>query len=283
VPAGAALALVGNVDTADYQQSRRVTITGADAYPHKVLYRYILLALADGDEAQAAKWLFPWLHLATDREARLASYDPRLGDLLQRGPLRSAYAKRVAAIYNLADRENGKPYLDSLWHEDQLPRTLNKYLENMFFYVDALDSAATFWSVNLPELTWPAVARRDSLHGIVVVDWLKENSWPKSSEVGETAAKTVPLLLLHAGDTTAMATYLPQFYARCRNGEADWNYYAILFDRHRVVRGLPQRYGTQYQRNPTTGKNELLPVEDWAEMNRLRQQFGAGLILGGVE
>jgi hypothetical protein len=279
VPAGAELAL-GNVDqTADFQEDRRVTITGADSYPQTALYRYILEAVRDGHLIKASKWLHTWLFMATDRQVMLAQYDPRLNNLLNKRPLSTVYSKRKSRIYGPIDRKNGKAFLDSIWHEDQLPRTLGKYLENLFSYVEALDSSTRFWRVNYTELTLPGISSRDSIHSIMIKEWLEANGWPLESEVGALAAKAVPLALIHGGDTATIAKFLPVIYARCRNGEADWEHYTLLFDRNQVTRQLPQRYGTQYKRNPITGEQDLLPVEDWAEMNRLRQQIGASPIL----
>ncbi|MEM6771862.1 MAG: OmpA family protein, partial [Bacteroidota bacterium] len=277
VPSGDQVAREGS-GISDLQLDRRVTILGADAYRERVLYRYVLEAIRDGHRMQAIKWLYVWLFLAPDREVLLAEYDPRLRGLLQHPALRGPFKDRRAKVYTTLDHKNGKPFLDSLWHEDQLTRTLNKYIENIFYYVPSLDSTATYWRVNFPTLSQEAYRQRDDTLATLAMRWLDKYGWPKISAVGKRAAKAIPLALIHSGDTTAITTYLPTFYARCREGEGEWGYYALLFDRNQIVRGLPQRYGTQFRRDPITGKKERFPVEDWAEMNRLRWEMGLGKV-----
>jgi len=91
--------------------------------------------------------------------------------------------------------------------------------------------------------------------------WIKRHDWPKRTVVGLRAAKAAPLVLLHSGDTTAMQRYLPLAKASCRKGEGEWGYFAMLFDRLQVIKGLPQRYGTQYRQNEA-GERVLCPEED---------------------
>lgn len=275
VPSGDRLARE-NSGVDDLQIDRRVTVVGSASYPQRVLYRHILEALRDGQRMQTIKWLYTWLVLAPDREILLAEYDPRLGDLLRHPVLRGPFIMRKAKVYTPTDYHHGKPFLDSLWHEDQLTRTLPKYLENIFYYVPALDSTQTYWRVSFPSLSEEEYLRRDVSLAALATRWLERHGWPKTSEVGTKAARAIPLTLIHSDDTTTIATYLPEFYARCRKGEGDWKYYALLFDRYRIATGQPQRYGTQFRRNPVTGKRERLPVEDWAEMNRLRREMGVG-------
>lgn len=256
------------------QRDRRVDITGVASYPQRVLYRYIVRSVRNGQIGKATKWFYSWLFLASDREVLLVKYDPRLNSLLENPMIRTQYDARKTKMYTLVDRDNGKPFLDSLWHEDQLTRTLGRYIENIFYYVPSLDSSANYWRVTYPKLTPAEYRQRDSVHSVLAIKWLDRYGWPKVSVVGKRAAKAIPLALIHSEDSIAMDRYLPEFYAHCRKGEAEWQYYAFLFDRNRVIRELPQRYGTQYRFDPITLNQEIFPVENWDKMNQLRREIG---------
>jgi len=272
IPAGADSLTDGVGGEDNLQLARRVTITESEAWPQDVLYRHLLLAINAGNFTDARRWFPAWLRLATDRQVGFAGYDPRLESLLRQAGMKRLFRSRAKEIYTPADRESGRVLLDSLWYEDQLPCTLGRYLENLFYYVEAIDTAANFWRVDLPSFTAAELQGRDSSHAVRVTDWLANNDWPTISEVGARAAKAVPLVLIHGGDTAAVRQYLPAFERRCRAGEGEWRYYAMLYDRNRVRRGLPQTFGTQFR------EGERLPVADWAEMNRLRRAYGLPVI-----
>ena len=59
----------------------------------------------------------------------------------------------------------------------------------------------------------------------------------------------------------------------CLQGEAEWQHYAMLYDRLQVIRGLPQRYGTQYK-PLKNGDFELFPMEDPDKVYQWRKEIG---------
>ena len=72
-----------------------------------------------------------------------------------------------------------------------------------------------------------------------------------------------------------LAFYLPQLKQRCLEGEAEWLWYATMYDRLQVLKGLPQRYGTQYRRvEGTEEEYELFPLEDAAMVDKWRDELG---------
>ena len=103
---------------------------------------------------------------------------------------------------------------------------------------------------------------------------LKEKGWPKKSQVGQEAAGAAFFVLQHS-DATAQEKYLPVFEKSCRANEGNWNQYALLFDRMRMNKNLPQRYGTHYNLdNRATGETLLYPLEDDTKVDEWRKEIG---------
>ncbi|OAV45949.1 OmpA family protein [Lewinella sp. 4G2] len=242
-PVGTARAIDAAVDGA---RNRRVEISHLGGDQAALLYRHLLEAVRREDTPTAGALLRIWLAIAPEEQVALAPYDPRLRPVLKIIPNRKRLEARINDRYSRIDRENGTWLLDSLWREDQLPRTLGRYLENMAYYDREMDADDPFWDVSYPELTEAIISARDTRHALLAQDWLAANGWPRASVVGETAARAIPLALIHGGDADALDQALPRFKAACHRGEADWAYYALLYDRAQQLRGLPQRYGTQY-------------------------------------
>ncbi len=259
------------------RQNRRVEISFLPGNPAALLYRHLLLSIKAGRLEQGRAWLLVWQRMATRHEVGLVTYDPRLRQLLDRQEVRSGLNARLAEMYPPGLRRSGGAFLDSLWREDQLYRTLGRYVENLPYFRYPADTSDRFWVVDFPALTPEEETTRNQRHLAVLEQWLMANEWPQQTQVGEKAAHAVPLILLHSGDTSRMAYYLPVLYRRCRAGEADWYDYALLFDRNKVLRGLPQRYGTQ-SRIQKDGSSELCPLEDPDNLGRRRRKLGLGAL-----
>jgi len=103
---------------------------------------------------------------------------------------------------------------------------------------------------------------------------LKEKGWPKRSKVGPEAAGAAFFVLQHS-NASAQEKYLPMFEKCCRENEADYQQYALMLDRMRMNRNLPQRYGTHYNLdNRATNERILYPLEDEAKVNEWRKEIG---------
>lgn len=103
---------------------------------------------------------------------------------------------------------------------------------------------------------------------------LSEKGWPKRSQVGPEASSAAFFILQHS-NAAAQEKYLPMFAACCRENEADWQQYALMFDRMRMNKNLPQRYGTHSRMdNRDTGRAILYPLEDEARVDEFRREIG---------
>lgn len=272
LPMGADRAVATNDEERGRQKNRRVEILQLSGEPVTLIYRKLIDAIWAGDLQTAAKRLFIWSNVAKPEELLLAQKDPRLKVLLSDKTARRLFEERIAAVYPRLAKPNGARQLDSLWAEDQAPRTLNKWLENLRYYYPDLDDPDSLWYVApLVSLQEANEKNMDNLRALEV--WIEQYGWPQRTVVGNRAAKAAPLVLLHSGDTTAMQRYLPLAEAACRQGEGDWGYYALLYDRLCVTRELPQRFGTQYRKN-SAGEMELCPEEN-PEMTKIwRRELG---------
>ena len=103
---------------------------------------------------------------------------------------------------------------------------------------------------------------------------LQEKGWPKRSQLGPEAAGAAFFILQHS-NASAQEKYLPMVEKCCRENEADWLQYALMFDRMRMNRNLPQRYGTHYKLdNRATNDRILYPLEDESKVDEWRKEIG---------
>jgi tetratricopeptide (TPR) repeat protein len=103
---------------------------------------------------------------------------------------------------------------------------------------------------------------------------LQEKGWPKRSQVGPEAAGAAFFVLQHS-DASAQEKYLPMFEKCCRENEANWQQYALMFDRMRMNMNLPQKYGTHSNLdNRATGESLLYPLEDETKVDEWRKEIG---------
>lgn len=251
------------------QQNRRVEIRQATFELASAIYRAALEYAFAGDMLATAKTLDKWLNVVGDSRKLLMLHDPRFS-LLHGSPQWLRLEQKALKSYGV----NRLGYaLDSLWAEDQKHRTLQYYIENLSAYVDEVDKDDLRWVVNFPNLPDTAQAQRDEAHYQALQGIIAAHGWPRASEVGERPAKAAFLIVQHQSDTSALASALPLLRARCLEGEAEWIYYAAMYDRLQAMRDLPQRYGTQY-RMAADGGQELYPLENRYKVNEWREELG---------
>lgn len=103
---------------------------------------------------------------------------------------------------------------------------------------------------------------------------LSQKGWPSRSEVGPEAAGAAFFVLQHS-NADAQQKYISMFEKCCREKEASWQQYALMFDRMRMNQNKPQRYGTHTFLDPKAGSpNELYPLEDEAKVEEWRREIG---------
>jgi hypothetical protein len=114
----------------------------------------------------------------------------------------------------------------------------------------------------------------DSVNQVYVRRLLATTGWPARSQVGDTAASTVYLVVQHAG-RAAIAQHLPALRQRVRQSEAQATNAATMEDRLRMFSGKKQRYGTQTANwVRKDGTRVVWPVQRPAHVNRYRRQVG---------
>lgn len=272
LPWGDSRSIASNDNEAGRQQNRRVEILQLHGEAASLVYRKLIDAIEAGDRPAAIKRLLIWTNIARESKLLLARNDPRLNPLLTDPAVLRLFNERMDKVYPELAKPNGARQLDSLWACDQAPRTLHKWIENLRYYYPDLDDQDSLWHIG-PLVPWEQAEAHDRNNLKALEAWIKRHGWPKRTVVGLRAAKAAPLVLLHCGDTSVMERYLPQAKAACRAGEGEWGYYAMLYDRLQTMRGLPQRYGTQYRRN-AAGERELYPEEDPEMTKTWRREIG---------
>lgn len=116
--------------------------------------------------------------------------------------------------------------------------------------------------------------RGDSLNQVYVRRLLATSGWPARSQVGDTAAGTVFLVVQHSSRAW-MTQYLPALRKLVRHGEAWATDAAMMEDRLRMLSGKKQRYGTQTANwVRLDGTRVMWPIQRPARVNRYRQQLG---------
>ncbi|MGB3546832.1 MAG: OmpA family protein [Saprospiraceae bacterium] len=270
-PAGADRPRDSNDNEEGRKQNRRVEINFVNMEPETLVYRRLLEAVWAKEQGEAIKLFSLWLSLVPEKNIHLARYDPRLRGFTEQPPVRKIYDNRLDDLYRKIG--GGRRTLDSLFAADQQYRTLGRYIENFGVYHFPLDSGQVKWDVVYEELSPEMIAERDERHLPVMCKWLDKYGWPDEAAVGDRAAKTPALILIHAEDTTAMQQHLPLLYKSARAGKADWAYYAMLADRLSVVKKQPQRYGTQFNvlEDGTSARAELVNP---ALVNEWRREIG---------
>ncbi len=207
--------------------------------------------------------------MAPDRKKIWMLNDPRL-DLLKNDQRWKTIYKKAKDSYATFKKPDIAFQLDSLWAEDQKPRTLQYYIENLNSYYAQMDSMNKRWDVD-----FPVIYDKDKSNYTALIKIMDKHGWPKSSEVGERAAKAAFLIVDHHEDTVILAHFIPILKERCMEGEAEWIYYATIYDRLQVLLGKPQRYGTQYRVLDEKGEQlELFPLEDAKKVDAWREALG---------
>lgn len=115
----------------------------------------------------------------------------------------------------------------------------------------------------------------DVLNADVLRAYLHERGWPRISKQGPELDKAAWLLLLHAvHDQALQELALEQTRELVRQGDTHVENFARLQDRHLVLQGKPQIYGTQF--SCENGRWTLDPVDDLERARKRLEELGLG-------
>lgn len=133
--------------------------------------------------------------------------------------------------------------------------------------------------------TWSEVAAEqdalDNANLAAVLRLVDAHGWPRISEVGEEAALAAFLVVQHA-ELGVQERFWPVIRDLVAEGEAKGAWLALLTDRIRIRKGLPQVYGTQTRFDAQLGRSAPLPIEDPEHVNERRVAVGLKPLRGPV-
>ena len=134
---------------------------------------------------------------------------------------------------------------------------------------------------------WVRQHKIDRQNQLALAQIINVYGWPSQSLFGEKAALAAFLIVQHA-PLAFQEKYLPLLQRAAQNNEASKAWLAFLIDRIRLYHKEPQLYGSQLRPNSQTGKLELYPLEDAAEVDVRRAEMAlepltAYLVQFGVE
>jgi outer membrane protein OmpA-like peptidoglycan-associated protein len=265
---GSSNPLADNASASGRLQNRRTAIRTSDLTISQIFYRKGLDYVSEDSLQQAYFQFTRWLRMVPMAKRVEMLMDARLNKLK-----RSKYWKPLVTIvrdsYSAYFDSNNSFFLDSLYFEDQLFRTYSPY--QLCGYIPEIDT------VVLPELkiTEKKALQKDSLNRIAILKYLDQNPYPEISKVGRRQARALSYVILHQGDSILYKKYIPILKARCMEGEAEWDLFAMMTDKLHVVKKEPQEYGTQYTLTDDGG-HELYQVDDITQVNIRRKKIGMG-------
>lgn len=102
---------------------------------------------------------------------------------------------------------------------------------------------------------------------------INERGWPKFSEVKGSAAQTAFFIIQHS-ELKKQKVYIEKLQNACKQNEANWADYALMYDRIQIGEGKKQLYGSQLRFSKTSNKYELFPIEDEQNLNKRRKDIG---------
>lgn len=260
-------------------QNRRVEIQVTSLDRQSGLYRYCL-ELCDRKEFQLGKeMLLKWIATADEYKIIYLLFDHRFDSLLH-GRIGNKISSAIQSRYKTIYKSPHTFYLDSLRCEDQRYRTLELSVLNLSGYFKEYDK---FPFEKYAE-DWPTIDSLDRQNINALLLYLKENPFPVISEVGRRNARGAAYMLIHSGDTSLLEKYVQVVYANCMQGEAEWDTYAMIYDRNLMLKGKLQEYGTQYvYADKEKSRMVLAPVDNLALVNERRILIGLPVLFAELE
>lgn len=141
---------------------------------------------------------------------------------------------------------------------------------NLVYYSERVNGKFSPITIAIWELK-----KQISKDNIVKLDSLIEKyGWPLFSEYGNFAS--MAFLIIQHAELASQKRYLPIITDAYNQGEAYFNWVAMLTDRILLRENKPQIYGSQSIWNPHLGRYVLYEVEDPKNMNELRTKYKIG-------
>lgn len=166
---------------------------------------------------------------------------------------------------NKTSRLKDLAYAKTLWHLGAIDQAYYKDIE--------IAEKKTGKTSTVVLALWELKRRLNEENQQRLEKLIQDKGWPKISAVGAGPARTAFLIVQHA-DLARQQKYLPVIESLCKIGEAQWEQYALMYDRIQTDLGKPQRYGSQVFFNAQTQQYELFPLENKAQVEALRKKLG---------
>ena len=261
-----------NATEAGKKINRRVTIQNSEITAIQALYRKGLQYVAENKIPEAARTFKAWIALAPMDLKMSLLHDGRLDPLRKLGVWAYLTAE-VRKAYNVYTQAGNAFFLDSMYYVDQRYRTYSPYY--LTWFISGLDT----FSMKYLDRDWNYIEARDSVNFLTIKKYLAKNGFPKISQVGRRQAKTVPYILLHNLDSALLETYLPVIKENCLTGDAEWDIYATMFDKLKLIKDQPQYYGTQYVYvDPEQTQLTYYKLDSLDAVNARRRSIGMSMI-----
>lgn len=120
---------------------------------------------------------------------------------------------------------------------------------------------------------WDEIAKVDSLHMLVVEEFIEKYGWLGPSEVGKQANLCLFMVVQHA-PLNKQIEFLPILKKAVDENKAKGSQFALLTDRVLMRQGKKQRYGSQIKTDSLTGNLYVYPIEDLPGLAERREQMG---------
>lgn len=256
-------------------QNRRTTITVTSLSKTMGLYRQCLELTAKGKNNEAIRILNKWISITEYYEIIFVLFDYRLQPLKNTPGWNQQVYGEIKNKYRRHYKSIDAFYLDSLRCEDQRYRTLERSILALSGYFKDFE---TFdfkqYNVEVNELI-----KIDSQNINALTSYLNSHDFPKISEIGRRNVEGLIFMLIHAGDTNQIKTYLPLIEKRCLEGEAEWMPWAMMHDKLKQLQNRPQEYGMQSVFiNPEKTQLQLYQLDNLDAVNARRRSIGLPMI-----
>ena len=189
-------------------------------------------------------------------------FEPFLGTILQ---------KQIENRWNLKAAEDGLNLklikkLDEVRETDQAQRRLMREFSEKYG-----------WQSPQMDSLWGLQSQSDSINTAYISRLIDGMGYPGKSVVGSGHASTAFLVIQHA-DIDVQVKYIDIIKKAADEGEVRWSSVALLVDRVNLRQGKPQIYGSQIGRDPETGENYVMELENPYKVDSLRTTVGLGSI-----
>jgi len=263
--------------------NRRAEIKQSNLEIPTMFYRNALRACAEKNHAEAFSYLSKWLIKYKYGTNIIVLFDPRF-DALHKDKRWLLIKKKVQDGYKGLKHGGHAFFLDSLRLDAARASgelTVNGYKSGfnaLSGYVFGVDNEP-FEMEPLPE---SEIEKKRSNNMKALRPILQKAGWPTKATFGESAPHSAFAILLHSQDVVEYLKWLPALQKACEEGEAQWMYYAKLYDQCNLALGLPQRYVTSVYHL----ENGEIEVPQWEgtvdSVNEHRAKIGLQLLSNDV-